>query len=180
MAYTNYNSGGFFNRVSTKNGTDGSSNAMAFYIVNLLTGSQIAIRIIPEEVSDSTSSQWEEVVPRGRSNPIYGYSSSGPRTVSYTIQLHDDYLPDGILTTVNQLRALTYPAYSGGSISPPKCLVRVGGNIKFTGICKEVSVTWQKPLRDGYYINAEVSLTFDEVCNTAKGSSEVAQGDFNQ
>ena len=175
MANEWLNLNGTYNKNKKK--TDGVE-MVSFYIVNLITGNQMVIRIFPDEVTDSVSSQWEEVVPRGRSNPIQGYSSSGPRTVSYTLQLHDDYLPDGILATVNQLRALTYPVYNGGSISPPKCLIRVAGNIKFTAICKEVSVTWMKPLRNGYYINAEVSLTFDEVPSVAKSAVEITNGAF--
>lgn len=162
--------------------TSATKESITFYIINLLTNDKIVVDLIPEEVSDATQGQYDEVVPRGRSNPIYGYSTSGPRTVSFTVQLHDDYCPGNhgsIVNYVNRLRALAYPAYNGGSISSPKCLVRVGDMINFTGVCKEVSVTWKKPYRDGFYLNAEVSLSFDEVQSIAKSSSQVAKGDFS-
>lgn len=178
MAYTQYNfDAGGWNKNNTHEGTGGSNNKISFYVINLLTNAQVTFRLFPEDVSEESQAQFDEVVPRGRSTPLYGYASSA-RSVSYTLDLHDDYLPDGILTTVNHLRSLVYPSYNGGSISPPKCLVRVGKNISFTGICTNVSVTWKKPMRDGYYIRAEVSLSFNEVTNNARGAAEVAKGDF--
>lgn len=146
------------------------------YIINLVTNSRIEFTLIPDEVSDSVSSQFEETTPMGRSGPIYGYSATGPHSVSFSIQLHDDYCKGGILNTVNKLKALTYPVYNSGNINPPKCLIRIGNIINMTAKCSEVSVTWQKPYRNGQYIMAEVSLSFDEVTSRSMSAYDVEKG----
>lgn len=148
------------------------------YIINLITDSRIEFELTPEEVSDSVSAQYDETVPRGRSNPILGYNSSGPRTVSYTIPLHDDYCKEGILATVNKLQALAYPIYHTGSIQAPTALIRLGKMVNTTGVCTEVGVTWKKPYRDGVYLNADVSLTFTETLSTPKGAVDIESGEF--
>lgn len=145
------------------------------YIKNFVTGSTIEFELIPEEITDNYSATFDQQDIRGRSNPIQGYNSSGPRTISYTIQLHDDYCKTGILDTVNKLRALTYPEY-GGVIIPPKCYVRFGNMIGTKAITTSVGVTWKKPYRDGIFINADVTLEFTEVLENPKSASQIEGG----
>lgn len=142
------------------------------YIINLLTGGKIEFECEPEEISDANSAQFDPQDVRGRSSPYQGYSSSGPRTISFSVMLHDDLCKEGILNTVNHLRSLTYPNY-GGVLTPPKCLVRVGDMIHCNAIVNDVSVSWQKPYRNGTYVAAEVSLNLTEVVDTPYSSSEI-------
>lgn len=149
------------------------------YIVNLLTNSRVEFELMPDELSDSNSAQFEDVSPLGRSGPLRAYSSSGPRAISFTLQLHNDYCKDGILNTVNKLKALTYPAYTGGNIMPPKCLVRIGDMINCTATCDEVGVNWMKPIVDNMYVMAEVSISLSEVTSKAKSTFDVEKGELN-
>lgn len=145
------------------------------YIKNLVTGTTIEFELIPETVSDNNSASFDAQDIRGRSNPIQGYNTSGPRTVSFSIQLHDDYCKDGILTTVNKLRALTYPAYGGG-VTPPSCYVRFGKMIRMKAVVTSVSVQWNKPYRNGVFTQAEVSLDFTEIRNKSLSASNIEGG----
>lgn len=145
-------------------------------IVNLITGSVIELVHIPEEVEEANSSSFSEVNIQGRSSPILGYEGSGPRTVSFTIQLHDDYCPEGIVKTVQKLKALTYPYYAPSLIRPPKCYVRLGNFLKIIGVCNDVSVNWKKPYRDGVFIYADVSLSFKGAVEFPFSADEVEGG----
>ena len=152
-----------------------AKDKISCYVKNLLTGTTIEFELIPESVTDSNSASFDPQDIRGRSTPIQGYNNSGPRTVSYTVILHDDYCKDGILKTVNALRALTYPAY-GGSVTPPTCYVRFGKMIKMKAITNSVSVNWMTPYRDGVFTRAEVTLDFIEVRGSSLGASSVEGG----
>ena len=134
-----------------------------FYIINLLTGTRIELPFIPaESLSEEVSAEFEASAVRGRSTSGGGYSSTGPRPITFSVTLHDDFCRDGILRTTNRMKALCYPTYSS-HVNPPICFVRLGRHIRFRAICRSVSLSWQLPLREGRFIVAEVSFTFDIV-----------------
>lgn len=142
------------------------------YIINTLTGNTIEFDVEPDEITESNSSQFDPQDIRGRSSPYQGYNSSGPRTVNFELVLHHDLCKDGILTTVNHLRSLTYPGY-GGVLRAPECVVRLGDMIHMKAIVNDVGITWQKPYRDNVYLAATVSLSFTEVTDTPKSASDI-------
>lgn len=145
------------------------------YIINLVTGTRIAFTVIPEDISDSNSAQFDDQSIRGRSTPLKGYSGSGPRSVSYSLDLHDDYCQGGILKTVNKLKALVYPVY-GGVVTPPKCYVRLGNMVGMTAVTNSVNISWKPPYRNGVYVCATVSLEFSEVVKTPYGATDIEKG----
>lgn len=145
------------------------------YIRNLITNTNIEFELIPEEFTETNSATFDPHNIRGRSSPLQGYNSSGPRTLNYTLQLYDDYCKDGILLTVNKIKALTYPEY-GGAIIPPKCYIRFGGMINMQGVVSNVSVNWKKPFRKGIFINADVSIDITEVVDKPKSAYEIETG----
>lgn len=148
------------------------------YIINLVTGTRIEFDITPDSIDDSNSASFDAQSIRGRSSPYQGYSESGPRTVSYSVTLHHDLCKDGLLNTVNKLKALTYPEY-GGILQLPQCLVRIGDMIHCKAIVGDVGVSWQKPIRDGIYLVADISLSFTEVVDTPYGANEIeARGGY--
>ena len=125
------------------------------HIVNLLTKTSTSFKLTPEEISDNINANFNDQDIPGRSAPIPGYSSTGPRSISFTIKLHDDYCEGGLIKTIRQLKALAYPNYTE-YVTPPSCYLRVGDLIQMTAICKEVGVSWQKPIRQGIYIVADI------------------------
>lgn len=149
--------------------------AMNAMIVNMNTGATIELVNLPDELTDSQPANFSEVALQGRSAPLLAYENSGPRTINFTVQLHDDYQPGGILSTVHKLKALAYPKY-GSRVQAPKCYVRFGNMVKATAVCTDVSVTWKKPIRDGIYICADVSLSFKTIQDLPLGSGDVEIG----
>lgn len=148
---------------------------LPFYIINLITNTRITFSILPEDISESNQAQFDEQSIRGRSSPLRGYNTSGPRNVSYSLELHDDYCEGGILATVNKLKALSFPTYDG-IVIPPKCYIRIGNMIGMTAVTSSVSVSWKPPFRNGVYLCASVSLDFSEVVTVPYGARDIERG----
>ena len=112
------------------------------------------------------------MVIRGRSSPFKGYSSSGPREVSFSISLCQDYCKEGLLKTVNRLSALTYP-HNESYVKPPKCKIVIGKFINITGVITAVGVEWRKPYKEGIYSFADVSISASEVVDKSQSDNEI-------
>ena len=148
------------------------------YILNLVSGEVIHFHMIPDDVSDSMSANYDQQTIRGRSLPIKSYNDSGPRSISFTATLHSSYNQDNSITfTVNKLRALVYPDYEGKRIYPPLCLIRIGDLI-VKSVVTSVNVTWKKPYRNQTYMFAEVAINAEEVMDNVMDMSEVEKGQY--
>lgn len=149
------------------------------YIVNAVTGDTIEFDCEPESFDESNSNNFDMQDIRGRSNPFQGYNNSGPRTISFTLPLHDDLCKLGILNTVNKLRALVYPGYEGDVLVPPVVLFRIGDMFNCKCIVNDVSISWQKPYRNNVYTYAEANISLTEVVDRPFSATEIsANGGF--
>ena len=162
----------FSNSSNNKKAYAAAKDTIPCYIINLVTNSKIEFECTPESVSDNNSAQFDSQEIRGRSSPYQGYSGSGPRSLSYNIVLHEDLCKEGLINTINKLKALTYPEY-GGVLLTPKCLIRLGNMIHCQATVSDVSITYQKPHRDNIYVYAEVDLSFSEVVDKPYSASEI-------
>lgn len=152
----------------------GAKADVTCYIKNMVTGSTISFGL-PNDLSDSISATFDDTNIRGRSSPIKGYDSSGPRSLSYSLILHNDYCPEGLYTTIAKLKALCYPGYSN-TVDSPSCYVRLGKAVKGLFVMNSVGVTYEKPYVDGMYVKAEVSLDLSEAPSSPLSASEVENG----
>lgn len=143
------------------------TDKLSCYVVNNLTGTIIEFMISPEDISDNLTATFDDIHPKNRTSPIKGFNNSGPRDISFSITLHNDYCKDGLLHTVRQLQALTLPAKSAGFVKAPNCKVVIGKMININGVCTSVGVNWKKPYHDEIYSMAEISLSFNEVQDTS-------------
>lgn len=148
------------------------------YIINLNTFTTILIDFLPDAITDSIGATFSSQPIMGRSSPIFGYAESGPRDVSFSVLLHDDYCVSGIEAEVAKYKALVYPFYGGNTIEP-KCMVRLGNMVSFMGFCKEVGVNWSPPIRNGVYVKAEINLSFTAVYKNPLSTEEVESGNDN-
>lgn len=144
------------------------------YITNLLTNTTIIVQVLPDSLSDAVNATFDDVQTRGRTSPYKAYANSGPRTISFSLELFDDYLDENIVMVVRKLQALCYPTKSSTFVNAPKCRVKMGEMFAFTGVCNSVSVDWQKDagFKYGRYSHASVSLDFNEVEDTSRYASE--------
>lgn len=144
------------------------------YIKNLVTGTTIELEL-PQEVTDQIATDFDDIVIRGRSAPLRGYSASGPRTVSFDLELHEDYCPYGLVNTCAQLKALCYPGYDS-NVNAPQCYVRIGQAVTGIFTVSDVSVTYQTPYRDDMYVFANVSISLTEAGDVVRSAAEVEAG----
>lgn len=167
---------------------------MQAYIQNLITNTSTSFTFYPEEVEDSHTSSFNQQEIQGRSTPLISYSGGGPREVSFSVIILDEFCDIGIVDTVNKLKALTYPGYDN-MVEPPECYVKLGRGIRFTGQCTNVSVSWQPPISGSSsstvsefggdagegttYSRADVSMSFLISHEIALSSSNVEEnGDY--
>ena len=73
---------------------------------------------------------------------------------------------------VKDLKALTYPQYLTNIYKPPMILLEVGDFFKMRGFCT-VSVSWKKPLREGRYVNASVTIQVTEALKKSFGMDDI-------
>ena len=111
------------------------------YIVNLITGMKINFATLPTDVSEDYAASFGSQQPMGRSSPYFNYENSEARTVSYSVTLHKDIVPD-MENVVLECKKLVYPKYTGSLVTPPYCYVRFGAMINMTAIVNSVSIEW--------------------------------------
>jgi hypothetical protein len=154
--------------------------------------------IVPDDISESHSTEFEAVAIKSRSSPHAAYGGSTAREISFSFQIHEDYLNtalsddgaiahqkremqenrrirgDGNLSAfVAEIKHLTYPKYEGYFVYPPKISLKIGDDIMLKGYTTSVSVSWKPPIRNGRYIVAEISLSFVEVLEVSFSAEEI-------
>lgn len=156
------------------------------YIVSTSSGiTMLPLPTIPESVSDQLSLNTYEQAIVGRSAPIISYVNTGARQVNFTIALADDYMPtneSGTQYTITEyvaaLKSLVYPEY-GSKINAPNITCKIG-NIKISGICTGVNVTWKGPLSNviagGCFSRCDVQISIKEVRATVRGATYIKGG----
>ena len=141
------------------------------YIKNLLTGTTIELHI-PEGLNDNINSNFSGIDIRGRSNAIQGYDSSGPREISFSLEVHEDYLEYGLINTVAMLKALCYPNYSG-YVEAPVCYIKMGNAVSGQFIITSVGVDYKLPYKDDMFVAADISISATEAGNIVYSASEI-------
>lgn len=146
-----------------------------FYVMNLNTNKIIFFPTLPESVSDSVSANFDDEQVRGRSSPFKGYINTGPRSISFTVTLYQDYCTEGIVQTERALRALVYPGKDSVILSPV-CMFRLGNFFQVKGAPTSISTEWRPPYKNGVYSFADVTIGLDEVEDVGITSADVEGG----
>lgn len=150
----------------------------------------IPFQFLPEMVRDSKVAVYNDIAVIGRSSPVKSYSHSGARTINFALQFFAApeaglRMIDPVLikTRVDALRALVVPDYSGFVVQPPpRCIIHLGLQMAFMGVCKSVSVSYQggspwslapQPILAHH---ATVDLAFEEALNIPLSNTETRLG----
>ncbi len=152
------------------------------FIMNLNTGSVIKLDgLFPNDLSENQTANFEGVSIKGRSSEFAIYSGGTSRTVNLSFELHEDYLGGylgiyDIRQMVSLLKATAFPIYeSSGAIIPPRIYLRVADTIIINkGYSSGCNVTWKKPIRDGRYIMADVTMDITEISKRGLDTYDVA------
>ena len=129
----------------------------------------------PDNISDSTSANFSQTTPLGRSAPIYSYTGSGPRTVGFQFQLHRDMLEqtnannptlnpgdDYVEVMAKEVQAAALPNYGTAEkmVDPPLVAVKIGNEIFIKGvIVGAVQVSYSGPIMAGKYDDKYAIIT---------------------
>lgn len=134
----------------------------------------------PDGVTDSMRSNFGETQALGRTAPVFTFSSSGPRSVSISLEFHRDMFEEENATNVtprdgedraesfiHAIQAIAVPKYnlSNKAIEPPLVGIRLGQEIFIKGIVSGgVNVTYSKPiLVNEKYAVIKIDFTVSEV-----------------
>lgn len=139
------------------------------YLENLNTGSRVVFYSRPDSISDNMTASFDSQIPKSRTSPIQSYANSGPREISFSVILHQDYSPEDMRILVRKLQGNVLPIDKGGYIIPPKSHIVAGDFIDVVGVCTSVSTDWMPPYHDNNVFNqANVSFSFTEVEDTSR------------
>jgi len=131
-----------WNRLELKNSED-----YTFKIKNNNTGTEIEFPVMPQGLSETISSTFNQQEIIGASRPRIVYSSTSAKTMNFSLQsLTEDYVPSGFKTKglyafVREIQSLAYPEYNGGVVKPPDLTLYLGDRT-MDCVCTNVSVSW--------------------------------------
>jgi hypothetical protein len=119
-----------------------------------LTGNGVNIQFnaeFPTALNFSKSAEWCPVSPMGRFSPVFGYSSSGAATVTFSLRFS---IEEGdVMSRVRQVRSLVYPV--PGGYRPTKVLLIIENWVRIEGVVSTVSDVVPD---DAAWIEAEPSV----------------------
>lgn len=157
-------------------------NLITNYIYLYHTDQFILLPTYPEQIQDSLAANFNSQSLLARSAPIFSYSSSGPRSMQITLNLHRDMMwdlnynvsnlnleigEDYIDTLVKQIQAIALPRYSTSTkmVNPPIVAIRFGNEIYLKGVIEGgISVTYSGPIgEDDKYKKVDISFSLHEI-----------------
>lgn len=136
--------------------------------------------VFPENISDGYSANWAQQEVIGRTSPLFSYTSTGFRTVSFDLTFHRELVFDNekyqsfkglskskrnssytpieeIEEILNALKLACYPIYASNGLVSPVIFFRFG---QFTckGYMESVSYSWEPPIIDDKFMVCKVSI----------------------
>ena len=136
----------------------------------------------PDEITDQMQSNFTDQNALGRSAPVYTFSNSGPRQVSFNLEFHRDMIDEvnagysGVTLNdgedmsdklISALQAIALPKYNltNKNIEPPLVAIRLGRQVFIKGVVTSgISVTYKKPiLANEKYAVVGLGFTVSEV-----------------
>ena len=156
------------------------------YIYLYHTDKVIIIPEYPETITDNMTSTFTPTQALSRSAPVFTYANSGPRTVTFNLELHRDMVNDLNITAGNtnlksnvvsqtddyvdilikELQSIALPRYNvnNRAVIPPRVAVRFGNELFISGVVNStISCTYSKPiLSNGKYAKVSIGFTISE------------------
>ena len=149
------------------------------YLVNLVSGEVIPLITSPQGLSESISANYNEQTIVARSAPMITYTDTGARGVNFNLKVHEDILPKGynIDSYVNAFKALVYPEYNNGNVTPPSVKLMVGTSVNVIGVPKSVNISWDTIIfRDNRIPMASIDVSITETRKTCPGATTIRNG----
>lgn len=160
------------------------------FVLDMVTSEYIPFQLMPEEISHSKSVNWNDQEVMGRFAPLSGYSNSGPRSISLTLQFARDlgisFLSQqnserDVLTIQNWFMSFGYPSTQTGLLAPPHPVyVRIANMIQMKGRIGDVQVSWRPPwyYPEGIGVFCEVQFSVTEIGGRNVSLEQVRRGEY--
>ena len=156
------------------------------YIYLYHTDKFIIIPEYPESITDNMGSSFNQTTALSRSAPVFTYANSGPRSVTFSLELHRDMVNDLNITAGNtnlksnvvsqtddyvdilikELQSIALPRYNvnNRAVIPPRVAVRFGNELFISGVVTStITCTYGKPiLSNGKYAKVSIGFTVSE------------------
>ena len=156
------------------------------YIYLYHTDKFIIIPEYPESITDNMGSTFNQTTALSRSAPVFTYANSGPRSVTFSLELHRDMVNDLNITAGNtnlksnvvsqtddyvdilikELQSIALPRYNvnNRAVIPPRVAVRFGNELFISGVVNStITCTYSKPiLSNGKYAKVSIGFTVSE------------------
>lgn len=135
-----------------------------------ISDSSIDFPVYPTNLSDNrraTYTTMQDVLYQYE--PWQIYTSSGPRTQSYSFHFHRQMWTGNELDgKANELirfcEACLYPEFKGSAVNTSLVRLYVEGQVLIAGILTDVVVSWDGPIGlDGWYLECTLEITITEV-----------------
>lgn len=147
-----------------------------------LSNQSIDFPVYPEEMQDGRVANYTTMPDMlYQYEPWYLYESSGPRSNTYTFNMHRDmFTGDHRDGRANELirfcEANCFPNYSGAAVVTPTVTLYIMGQPLISGILTECRTKWDGPIGlDGWYLHFTLELTITEISKEALSYSTVRQ-----
>lgn len=156
------------------------------YIYLYHTDKFIIIPEYPESITDNMTLTFNQTQALSRSAPVFTYAYSGPRSVTFNLELHRDMVNDLNITAGNtnlksnvvsqtddyvdilikELQSIALPRYNvnNRAVIPPRVAVRFGNELFISGVVtSNISCVYNKPiLSNGKYARVSIGFTVSE------------------
>ena len=156
------------------------------YIYLYHTDKFIIIPEYPESITDNMGSSFNQTTALSRSAPVFTYANSGPRSVTFSLELHRDMVndlnitagntnlksnvvsqtDDYVDTLIKELQSIALPRYNvnNRAVIPPRVAVRFGNELFISGVVTStITCTYGKPiLSNGKYAKVSIGFTVSE------------------
>ena len=156
------------------------------YIYLYHTDKFIIIPEYPESITDNMTLTFNQTQALSRSAPVFTYAYSGPRSVTFNLELHRDMVndlnitagntnlksnvvsqtDDYVDTLIKELQSIALPRYNvnNRAVIPPRVAVRFGNELFISGVVNStISCTYSKPiLSNGKYAKVSIGFTISE------------------
>lgn len=156
------------------------------YIYLYHTDKFIIIPEYPESITDNMGSTFNQTTALSRSAPVFTYANSGPRSVTFNLELHRDMVndlnitagntnlksnvisqtDDYVDTLIKELQSIALPRYNvnNRAVIPPRVAVRFDNELFISGVVTStISCVYNKPiLSNGKYAKVSIGFTVSE------------------
>lgn len=133
----------------------------SLYLFNVNTQEEVKLRLIPDQVAESYNPRLVSVSPFGTVTPLNFYVGGEAKKISFSFNMHEDLqnVNGSIYDMVDLILKMLEPVYKEGILYDPLVYFQLGDQFAGKGHL-EVSFTYNKPFRNGRYINVSCSMSF--------------------